>query len=97
MFEELTKYDAYNEDTDEGKMARQIVNVAGLPLNHETGAAILMGVPPCMISSIIVNSGIEDNQEKMDLIASLFPKAYIFGRSSGKVLREPVIDYSNQK
>ena len=97
MFEELTKYDAYNEDTDEGKMARQIVNVAGLPLNHETGAAILMGVPPCMISSIIVNSGIEDKQEKMDLIASLFPKAYIFSRSSGKVLREPVIDYSNQK
>ena len=97
MFPDLTDYDAYNESNEKGRQAREIVNVVGLPLDYSTGAAILMGVPPCMISSIIVNSGIEDNQEKMDLMASLFPKTYIFSRSSGKVLREPVIDYSNQK
>lgn len=89
MFPNLTDYDAYNENTEEGRQARKLVNVAGLPLDYSTGAAILMGVPPCMISSIIVNSGIENDPQKIELLSSYFPKATIVSRTSGTVIKYP--------
>ncbi len=93
MFPNLTDYDAYNETTKEGQKAREIVNVAGLPLNHATGAAILIGVPPCMISSIIINSEIENDSQKVDFISSNFPKATIISRTDGIILRSPAKKY----
>ncbi len=89
MFPELTSYDAYNENTVEGRKAREIVNVAGLPLNYSTGAAILIGVPPTMISSIIINTEVENDSQKVDFIASNFPQATIISRTNGNILRNP--------
>ena len=89
MFPELTEYDAYNETTERGKEARGIVNVAGLPLDYTRAAAILMGIPASMISSIIINSGIENDEEKIDFLASKFPKASIISRTSSKIIRSP--------
>lgn len=89
MFPELTDYDAYNETTEKGLKAREIVNVAGLPLNYSNGAAILMGVPPCMISSIIINNEIENDSTKVEFLSSHFPKAFIVSRVSGKVIKQP--------
>lgn len=93
MFPDLTNYDAYNENTKEGQKAREIVNVKGLPLNHSTGAAILIGVPPCMISSIIINSEVENDSQKVDFIASNFPKATIISRTTGEILKNPMENY----
>lgn len=93
MFPDLTDYDAYNELTEKGRKVREIVNTAGLPLTHSTGAAILMGVPPCMISSIIVNSDIENNPEKIEFLSFNFPNAFIIGRSNGHIIRCPVESY----
>lgn len=93
MFPDLTDYDAYDETTERGQKAREFVNVAGLPLNHSTAAAILIGVPPCMISSIIVNCEIENDLKKIDFLSSNFPKATIISRSSGEILRSPVPNY----
>ncbi len=86
----ITNYDAYNEKTHEGQKAREIVNVRGLPLDYLTGAAILIGVPPFMISSIIVNSKIEEDEEKINFLSSHFPKATIVSRQSGEILRRPI-------
>lgn len=94
MFPELTDYDAYNETTEEGQKARKIVNVEGLPLDYTTGAAILIGVPPCMISSIIVNKEIEKDEEKLEFLSSHFPKATIVSRTSGLVIKKPIYDFS---
>lgn len=93
MFPDLTDYDAYNEATEKGKKAREIVNVAGLPLNYSNGAAILMGVPPCMISSIIINSEIENDFKKIDFLSSHFPKATIISRANGVVIKNPTVSY----
>ena len=86
---ELTDYDAYNPDTERGRKASEIVNAKALPLSHDTGAAILMGVPPCMISSIIVNRDIESDPKKIEFLSSHFPKAFIVGRTNGRVIRDP--------
>lgn len=93
MFPQLTCYDAYNETTEEGQKARDIVNIAGLPLDYSTGAAILMGVPPCMISSIIINSEIEKYSEKIEFLASQFPKATIVSRTNGNIIKQPTKSY----
>ena len=89
QFTDITDYDAYNETTEKGQKTREIVNTKGLPLTFESGSSILMGVPPSMISAIIVNSDIENSQEKLDFLNAHFPKAYIIARSSGMVLRGP--------
>ncbi len=93
MFPDITDYDAYNEMTENGRSAREVVNVAGLPLDYSSGAAILMGVPSCMISSIIVNSKIEDDSQKIEFLSSHFPKATIVSRSSGMIISAPVESY----
>jgi hypothetical protein len=93
MFPDLTEYDAYDDSTEKGKKAREIVNVAGLPLNSKTASAILMGVPPSMISTIIVNSEIENNPNKIDFLSSHFPKVYIVSRQSGIVIKGPNQNY----
>ena len=94
-FPDITDYDAYNETTEKGRMAREIVNEAGLPLDKESAAAIIIGVPPCMISSIVVNSDIENDNKKIDFISVNFPKAYIVSRHTGKVIKKPIIDKVN--
>ena len=88
MFPNLTAYDAYDETTEKGRKAREIVNVAGLPLSHSTGASFLIGVPSCMISSIIVGSKIEEDPQKIEFLSTHFPKATIVSRTSGTVLRK---------
>ncbi len=93
MFPSLTNYDAYDEESIEGKMVREIVNLNGLPLNKDTGSSILMGIPACMISAIIVNSKIENDLNKIEFLSSHFPKAYIVGRSSGMVIKQPIDSY----
>lgn len=90
MFPNITDYDAYNETTEKGRKAREFVNVAGLPLDYSTGAAILMGVPPCMISSIIVNKSIEEDEKKIEFLNTHFPKSHIFSRETGKLIRTPL-------
>ena len=93
MFPDLTDYDAYDETTEKGQKAREFVNVAGLPLDHSTASAILIGVPPCMISSIIVNCEIENDLQKIDFLSSHFPKTTIISRSNGEILRSPIQSY----
>ena len=97
MLPDITDYDAYNETTDKGRKARELVNVAGLPLDYSSGAAILIGVPPCLISSIIINSKIEEDSQKIELLSSHFPKATIVSRSSGIAIRTPKENYKNRK
>ena len=94
MFPDLTDYDAYNENNEKGRQARELVNVVGLPLDYSTGAAILMGVPPSMISSIIVNRGIETDPQKIEFLSSCFPKATIVSRTSGIVIKNPNVSYT---
>lgn len=97
MFSNLTDYDAYNDSTSKGKKAREIVNIDGLPLDHNSGASILIGVPPSMISSIIINLEIENNTEKIDFISSKFPKAFIVSRETGKIIKNPIQRYNQSK
>lgn len=94
MFPDLTDYDAYNENNEKGRQVRELVNVVGLPLDYSTGAAILMGVPPSMISSIIVNRGIENDPQKIEFLSSCFPKATIVSRTSGIVIKNPNVSYT---
>lgn len=89
IFPNLSMFDAYDETTDEGRITREFVNIVGLPLSSKTGASFLVGMPASLISSIIVNEGVEQDAAKLDLLSSLFPKAYIFSRKSGKLLIEP--------
>ena len=95
MFPNLTDYDVYNENTERGKEARKILDVDRLPYDYSIRSAILMGVPPCMISSIIVNHEIENNPQKIEFLSSSFPKATIVSRSNGMIIKNP--EKPNQK
>ena len=52
-----------------------------------------MGVPPSMISAIIVNSEVEKDEQKIDFLSSHFPKACIVSRRTETVIRQPVNGY----
>ena len=91
IFPNLSMYDAYDETTLEGQTARSFVNTKALPLNSDNAAAILIGMPTSLISSIIVNDGVEQDQNKINLLSELFPKACIVSRKTGLVIKSPEI------
>ena len=92
MFPSITNYDVYNDATDEGRQTRKMLNIKDLKLNSNIASSILIGVPSSIISSIIVNSDVENNKEKIEYIRNHFPKTFIISRTTGKVISKPIED-----
>ena len=88
---ELFSYDCYRTGTDASNITKNFVNIDGLPLEPDYGAAILFGVPCNTISGIVVGSQVLENNEAMNNLKKLFPNCYITD-IDGNIVYNPVAD-----
>lgn len=85
---EITKYDCFNSDTEEGKVARKFVNEEGLPYDDkEIMSSILFGVPSNFINGIVVGDNVI-SKENIDELIDLYPDVFIV-RNNGQIIYKP--------
>ena len=89
--DELFKYDCYRNDTNESKLTRNFVNVAGLPGNAEIMSSILYGVPSNMFCGIVLGNQLLERNGFVELIVKMFPDCYV-STIDGVIIYNPSVD-----
>lgn len=97
--DEILKYDCYREGTKESEIAKEFVNMAGLPrtgAETESVSSILYGVPSNFISMIAIGDILLESKEIIEAIIKLFPEANIISKV-GEIIYEPNMNDLDQK
>lgn len=83
--DEVTKYDCFNKDTEEGKKTRNLVNENGLPYDdNNIVSSILFGVPSNFINGIVLGDNVI-NKDNVYKIIEMYPSVFI-ARNTGEII-----------